>query len=196
MATEPRARRRAPPGRHQIAVGVAVGLLTALWVAQPASAGPWNELHRPLQLAQLGTGEPCPVSGVDPSVDWETVNIFGSFGIGPGPVYPGIGSDAHMPTQPPGPWFGQKVFWYVEPTYRDRVLIRGRRLDGPEPLRFRSRRPRELRIGPNKTVEWDGQPPGSRGVPSGVYIRTSGCYGVKIDGTNFSRTIVFTASTP
>jgi len=43
------------------------------------------------------------------------------------------------------------------------------------------------------TVSWEGQPPGSRGIPSGLRVRAPGCYGVQIDGTNFSRVIVFKA---
>jgi hypothetical protein len=42
-----------------------------------------------------------------------------------------------------------------------------------------------------ETVSWDGQPPGSRGRPSGVRVRASGCYGVQVDGTEFTRVVVF-----
>ena len=50
-----------------------------------------------------------------------------------------------------------------------------------------------IRIG--QTVGWDGQPPGSRGVPSNIRARTPGCYGVQIDGTRFSRLVVFSVTT-
>ena len=44
------------------------------------------------------------------------------------------------------PWLRSKVFWYVKPSYRGRVLIRGRRLDAPGTLRFGEQRlSRELR---------------------------------------------------
>jgi hypothetical protein len=141
------------------------------------------------------------VSPVDRRVDWTRINIFGGSGIGRGPVYPGLGSSGGAFTTTTahsfGGWFGGKLFWYVKPSYRGRVLIRGRRLDGPGSLRFNGgRRPRELRIKRNATVSWEGQPAGSRGVPSIVRIHASGCYGVQIDGTTFSRTVIFTASTP
>jgi len=174
-----------------------------VFVQTAGAAGPWAELHRPLDLPRVGPGETCPVSAVDDRVDWEDTGIFGSSGTGRGPVYPGLGG-----SEPPGhvtatssgspePWFGGKVFWYVAPVYRDRVLIRGRRLDGPQRMRFNDdgRDSRELRIKRRSDISWTGQPPGSRGEPSGVLIRTSGCYGVQIDGTRFSRTVVFTAST-
>jgi hypothetical protein len=177
-------------------------LLPALGLVQPASAtDTWRKLHRPLHLPRLAAGDACPVSPIDRHVDWKTINIFGGSGIGRGPVYPGLGaSGGHFTTtkgDSDGPWFGGKLFWYAKPRYRGRVLIRGRRLDGPESLRFNGgRRSRELRIERNQTVSWDGQPPESRGVPSIVRIRASGCYGVQIDGASFTRTVIFTASTP
>src|SRR4051794_21803970 len=92
-----------------------------------------------------------------------------------------------------GVWASGKVFWFA-PSYPGRILIRGRRLDGPQWLRFNGRRlpPRELRIEAHETVAWEGQPLGSRGVPSSLRVRAPGCYGVQIDGRTFSRVVVFT----
>jgi hypothetical protein len=183
--------------RLLIVLGLA--LAGALISLPTASAGdPWGELRRPLELPDVAAGERCPVSEIDESVDWESANIFGGSGIGPGPVYPGLGG-----TDPPGRfyvkrvgdgrWLGGKLFWYADPSYTDRALIRGRRLDGRGALRFDNRRSRSLRIRRNSEISWDGQPPGSRGRPSGVYARSTGCYGVQIDGTTFSITVVFRA---
>jgi hypothetical protein len=96
-----------------------------------------------------------------------------------------------------GPWFGAKVFWYVVPSYRGPVVIRGRRLDGPEKMGFNGRKvpDPELRIKRHQTGSWQGQRRGSRGVPSGVRVLTPGCYGVQIDGTSFSRIVVIRADT-
>lgn len=141
---------------------------------------------------------PCPVSPVNGSVDWESANIFGGSGIGPGPVYPGLGSDeGHFIANSArsNGFYGGKLFWYVDPSYLGPVLIRGRRIDQRGPLRFNRGDPRELRIGRGETVEWEGQPAGSRGVPSGVLIRDAGCYEVQINGKDFSYTVVFSAST-
>ena len=191
---------------HLARIGVALALagVTVLGAVQLADAKPWRKLHRPLHLPQLATGDACPVSPVDPRVDWEKNPIFGQSGTGRGPVYPGLGSSGGDLTIR-GPsrdgWFRGKVFWYVKPSYRKRALIRGRRLDAPGPLRLEASvaprsSPRELRIKRKTTVSWRGKPRRSRGVPSGVLIRTPGCYGVQIDGTRFSRIVVFTASTP
>jgi hypothetical protein len=167
-------------------------------ISAGSSPVPWTKLHRPLHLPRLAPGAACPVSRIDQRVDWERINIFGGSGMGRGPVYPGLGSSRGRLTATPdvqygGPWAGDKVFWYVRPSYRGRALIRGRRLDGPQRLGFNGRRlpERELRIERGMTVSWDGQPPGSRGIPSGVRVRAAGCYGVQIDGTSFSRVVVF-----
>lgn len=183
----------------RLVIASVLALVVALTSLQSASAaGPWRELHRPLNLPRVAQGQPCPVSAVDQSVDWESANIFGGYGIGPGPVYPGLPSARLRAGGEPTErgFFGGKVFWYAAPSYPGHVLIRGRRLDGPGPLRFTGKRPSELRMKRNVTTTWAGQPPGSRGKPSGVLVRASGCYAVQIDGTTFSSTVVFRASTP
>jgi hypothetical protein len=182
----------------------ACALLTALALIQPVGASdPWAKLRRSLHLPRLAPGAACPVSRVAQRVDWERVKFPGSPGIGRGPVYPGLGYSGSVLRATPdhqygGPWAGTKIFWYVLPSYRGPVLIRGRRLDGPQSLGFNGARlpERELRIKPTDTVSWQGQPRGSRGVPSSVRVRVSGCYGVQIDGTRFSRVVVFTAVAP
>ena len=191
--------------KARIAAAFVLALLPAAALAPPAGAGEGGRgLHRPLDLPELEAGEACPVSPVDRRVDWDRINIFGRYGTGPGPVYPGIGA-----SDPPGHvimsgedlpdgWFGTKVFWYVKPSYRGPALLRGLRLDGPGSVGFLARRNRvslELRIGRDDGVDWGGRPRGSRGQPSGVLARSPGCYGVQIDGRPFSRTVVFTVST-
>jgi hypothetical protein len=188
-----------PRGLRASSVLVAVVALAAgsALASSGTSSDGWAVLHRPLHLPRLAQGASCPVSKVDPTVDWKRAAIFGGSGIGRGPVYPGLGADAGRLRAEPdeqygGAWGGQKVFWYVLPRYRGPVLIRGRRLDGPQYMRFNEGRlpSTEMRIAPYDTVWWDGQPKGSRGMPSGVRVRASGCYGVQIDGTSFSRVVV------
>jgi hypothetical protein len=167
---------------------------------QAAIRDEWQALRRPLHLPKVSAGATCPISHVDRRVPWQRINIFGGSGIGRGPVYPGLPNAFLMATrdeQYGGPWFGQKVFWYIAPTYRGPVLLRGRRLDGPQWLGFNGRKlpNRELRIRPRQSVSWSGQPAGSRGIPSGVRVLTAGCYGVQIDGTRFSRVVVFDVDT-
>jgi hypothetical protein len=183
---------------------LASALLAVLSSIQPLHASDsWAKLHRPLHLPRIAHGAACPVSRVDARIDWKRTNIFGGSGIGRRPVYPGLGlSSGHLNATPEhpygGPWAGGKVFWYVRPSYRGPILIRGRRLDGPQGLGFDGGRVpnREFRIGRYDTVSWERQPSGSRGRPSSVRVRASGCYGVQIDGTTFSRVVVFTIDAP
>jgi hypothetical protein len=160
----------------------------------------WAALRRPLHFPRLAAGTPCPVSHVDARITWRGINIFGGQGIGRGPVYPGLGAHggllwATRDQQYGGPWFGDKVFWYVQPTYRGPVIIRGRRIDGRGMVRFNAGRlpAPELHIARGESVSWHQQPAGSRGVPSGVRVLTPGCYAFQIDGTSFSHVVVFTA---
>jgi hypothetical protein len=179
---------------------IAASLVAALTLIEPLGANPtsWEKLRRPLHLPRLAPGAACPVSRIDGRIAWKRINIFGGSGIGRGPVYPGLGgSDGQLIAMPDvqygGPWAAGKVFWYVRATYRGPVLIRGRRLDGPQGLGFNggSLPAPELHIGPYETADWVGRPRGSRGLPSSVRVRVPGCYGAQIDGTTFSRVVVF-----
>jgi hypothetical protein len=181
-----------------VAMLAAAAAVCSAAAARQDTRDPWASLRRPLHLPTLAPGAACPLSHVDRRVRWEGINIFGGKGIGRGPVYPALPSAFFMAMrdeQYGGPWFGTKVFWYVQPSYRGPVLIRGRRLDGPQRMGFNGRRVanRELRIKRGETVSWEGQPAGSRGVPSGVRVLARGCYGIQIDGTRFSRVIVVSA---
>ena len=187
--------------RRSVALGLALGIslgTTAIAAASSADAVRWSALRRPLHLPVVAPGSRCPVSHVDRSVPWSRIRIFGGSGIGTGPVYPGLGATSGLltaakDTQYGSRWQGQKVFWYVAPSYRGRVLIRGRRLDGPGRLGFNGTRAPgdELRIEPHDTVGWSGQPSYSRGIPSAVRALSSGCYAVQVDGTTFSNVVVF-----
>jgi hypothetical protein len=185
--------------------GLVFALVPSFACASAAVSGPtapvggseWAALHRPLHLPVLAAGATCPVSRIDRRIDWPRAHIFGRTGIGPGPVYAGLGFQegrlhATPDSQYGGRWFGEKVFWYVLPRYRGPVLLRGRRLDGPQRLGFdgTSSPDAELRIPPLDSVAWQGQAPGSRGVPSALRVLAAGCYGIQIDGAGFSRTLV------
>ena len=163
----------------------------------------WKRLHRPLRLHALAPGAACPVSQVDPRIGWPRQHIYGTAGTGHGPVYPGLGTPpvgqvtAAADTQYGGPWYGVKVFWYALPRYRGPALIRGRQLDGDGALGFNGQAVphRELRIHRGESVSWTGKVVGSRGLPSEVRVLQPGCYGVQIDGTSFSRLVVFSVET-
>jgi len=121
---------------------------------------------------------------------------------GRGPAYPNFGSSAGLEFYwPPLPaqsdwygsgWSGDKVLWWVAGTYTGPVLIRGHRIDGPQFVRFDvgSPPPLELRIRAGKGSSfWKG----ARDRPSYTRVRAAGCYAYQIDGTSFSRVIIFKA---
>jgi hypothetical protein len=154
----------------------------------------WSILYRPLYVPRLATGDPCPVSHIATGVD------FGAFGVrpgyGPGPAYPiGLAAGATLRLRwsegdaTAWPWGVQKVLWFVHPRYAGPLLIRGRQLDGPNLVRFEGgvKPPVELRLERNAS-------PDGRFRPSFTRLLTPGCYAYQIDGTSFSRLVVFRAA--
>jgi hypothetical protein len=164
--------------------------------ASTATPTVWTTLEqRPLQIPHLAPGAPCPAAKphvVSPS--------FG-LGLGDGPAYPvhgAVDGVLHY-TLPQNAnseywgtiWGGTKVLWAVDtPHYPDVVLVRGRQLDGPNEVRFDHgpMPPTELRILP-----YPGTREGWTGQPSFTRVRAPGCYGYQIDGTTFSRVVIFAA---
>ena len=78
-----------------------------------------------------------------------------------------------------------KVLWFVLPSYKGPLLIRGGRVDGRAALRFDE-------DGIAKSSLFLAQTTGGpRYRPSYTWAPNAGCYAYQIDGTTFSRTIVF-----
>jgi hypothetical protein len=160
----------------------------------------WTKLHRPFHFPRLDAGASCPVSAAT-TVD---LGVEGVLSLpGRGPAYPNFGGGATTLefTWPPTRnqvdfygtgWSGNKVLWWVAGTYHGPVLIRGRQIDGNERVRFERGLPPplELRIPAGKGY---GPWKGARDRPSYTRVRAEGCYAYQVDGTTFSRTIVFEA---
>jgi hypothetical protein len=187
---------RVPPGGIK---GIRIGLKGTTEIFFPVVNDP-TTLRRPLHLPALAPGAPCPVSQVDPNVDF---NAFGiGAGIGNGPAYP-VGLASGTLTFAPAVnfnsrlWGGQKVLWFVLPSYTGPLLIRGGRLDPPRGLvRFeRGNVPPELLlIDPTTAVPGGVSPPaGTRYRPSYTRLKAPGCYAYQVDGATFSEIIVFRA---
>jgi hypothetical protein len=165
------------------------------------AADPWASLHRPLRLPSVVRGARCPVSPAAPRARFRVYGV--GRGLGGGPVYPIMPRALEIEFPPPGlseftvgGWGGQRVLWFVLPRYRGPVLVRGRRLDGRDPVRFDGGRvPQiELRIPvgvgsfwPARVLRDDGQ----RYRRSYTRLRAPGCYAFQVDGTSFSYRIVF-----
>ena len=160
----------------------------------------WSRLRRPLHVPRLAPGSPCPVSRASGDVGKLVAAAFaGGRAWGPGPAYPWFGSASEPGLSfqyPPSrdslyhgsAWSGQKVLWRVDRRYSGPLLIRGRQLDGRNELRFDAGRvpPKEMRIASGVLGDW-------RDRPSFTRLRAPGCYDYQVDGTTFSRVIVFRA---
>jgi hypothetical protein len=187
---------RVPPGGI---TGIRIGLKGTTEIFFPVVNDP-TRLRRPLHLPALAQGTPCPVSQVDQSVDFYSFGI--AQGLGDGPVYP-VGLASGTLTLVPAVnfssklWGGQKVLWFVLPSYTGPVLIRGGRLDPPGgDVRFdRGNVPsKQLLIDHTTAVPGGVSPPqGTRYRPSYTRLKAPGCYAYQVDGATFSEIVVFRA---
>lgn len=122
---------------------------------------------------------------------------FGSaYALGAGPVYPVIDIVSpntlqsfvrYRPVSGRTGFYTFKVLFIVRPTYRGPVLVRGRRLDSSQQIWF------GFKGGPEQDLEIHasaGTTGSWRGWPSQSYVKSAGCHGYQIDGTNFSRVVV------
>jgi hypothetical protein len=161
-----------------------------------------NEVRRPLQIPTMGPGAACPrTAGGRPSPDV-------AIALGSGPAYPVLGfEDGHVPPSPKGvvPLYANerkgsaywhKTLWAVDPRYDGPLLVRGRSMDSPQALRFAkpSAAPggseelvSELEFRAEETDSW-------RYGPSVTILPGPGCYAFQVDGSNFSKVIVFEAA--
>jgi hypothetical protein len=152
-------------------------------------ADAWATLRaRPLSIPSISPGSPCPVTPSGHAND--------NFGIvlGTGPVYPiGFGADGvyhYSPIFEEGGWYFMKVLWIADPSYKGPALVRGLRVDGPGQVRFERgpNPPTELQLAQDTSVGAPGDWPN---WPSYTRVQSLGCYAYQVDGTNFSKTIVF-----
>jgi hypothetical protein len=176
---------------------------TAAWcdITRPIG-GVSDELRRPLRLPQLKPGDPCPrTSGVTfANGQW------GGVALGTGPVQPLLATG--LPGTPesmggvvriapyngrPG-WYSAKTLWFARPEYSGPVFIRGRQLDGGRRIWMgESPAMSDPQLGPGPTVNSAG---GWRSWEGSTWLRTPGCYGWQIDGSDFSNVVVIQAVLP
>jgi hypothetical protein len=147
--------------------------------ASPASTPLAQFQSRPLALPSLAPNGSCPVT---PRVDLPTTGkvIHGmpmpNYGFGEGPVY--LSGQLE--------WYaGQVSIFLIRPAYTGAALTRGHRLDGSGGFPFNSPSG-QLAIPPAaQSSEWRMI---TSSLPSTI---APGCYGVQIDGDDFSEVVVF-----
>jgi hypothetical protein len=168
--------------------GVQFGVRGTTDVVFPLKNDPFA-YRRPLRLPKLARGAACPVSTPDPTVDFSAYGV--AAGLGKGPAYP-VGMASGTLQLAPAVnfesklWGGQKVLWFVLPSYKGPVLIRGGRLDAKGDVRFEvgNMPPKELFL-----PAYDGP----RDRASYTRLKAPGCYAYQVDGTSFSTIVVFRA---
>jgi hypothetical protein len=154
----------------------------------------WRRLQRPLHLPRWNLAEPCPISQIDPDVDFRKYGAGG--GIGSGPVYPAPFDPVHgTPINSfavPESWVGGKEAIVMLSAYRGPVLIRGGQLGGQGAITFASNEiPGAPRL-PDKDLELRIPVPHSRPVThTFFFLDPPGCFAYQIDGTTFSTIVVF-----
>jgi len=175
-------------------------------VTPTSGANLWQILQqRPLHLPAPRPGSPCPTTHghrVIPELGFLLGNgpVYADFsGSGPNGNELGIlqYADAQSFAGGGSHWGGQKVIFFINPTYQGPVLIRGRQLDGPGMIRFNgSNDPPNVSDQALLTeLRLMGDMGGAPWPSGGSYTRlqTPGCYAYQVDGLTFSYSIIFKA---
>jgi len=158
-------------------------------------------LRRPMHLPHLAAGARCAVSAPGRKVDPNE-----GAAIGRGPIYAlslgAFGRTAVLPFVLPSrahfggsAWGGQVLKWIGTPSYHGPVLIRGRKLTGPDGLGFGGGKVplAEMDVPPGRAGGVGLNPGGWRLWSGYARLRSPGCYGLQVDGTTFSEVIIFRA---
>ncbi|GAA0245911.1 hypothetical protein GCM10009539_34100 [Cryptosporangium japonicum] len=160
------------------------------------SAGAASFVAPALALPRVAPGAPCPLTK---SRAWsgpgQAVRVLGE-----GPLYPiadyfgegGATLELRPDDKQPDGTYGEKVRW-LSVGYTGPVLIRGGRIDGTGRAGARF-----LYWGEPRDGGWFAVLPDEEGLeyvdlPGATTVSGPGCYALQVDGTNFSRTIVFNA---
>ena len=134
-----------------------------------------------LKLPTLQPGSVCPISAQQHFATQPRDKVLG-YGYGPGPVFLTGQSE----------WFsGVYALIQVSPAYSGKVVVRGHQLDGTNGMPFRGQQgDGNITIAPGSPGQWRQTDAVVSGAP--------GCYGLQVDGDNFSEIIVFsvTGGTP
>jgi hypothetical protein len=167
--------------------------------ATRTSSTPMSELRRPLTAPQLSSGDPCPRTEALVEALPNTVLLTGANPVFASP----FGPDGARPIEHVAEdgWILLKTVWFADAEYDGPLLVRGRQLDGDNPLLFASSETGVQGEAPQvcvgRTCYQEILLPG-RSIPSsevrawGGYtiVRAPGCYAFQVDGIGISTMIV------
>jgi hypothetical protein len=169
--------------------------LVSTWCQiDPTDGGVPDALRRLLAFPEVRAGADCPSTNSRPFDNGQFVGLA----FGDGPVQPVIAGAFVKPSGlvfrafDPSGWYVAKTGWIASPDYEGPILIRGRQLDGPHKVALGGAPALvDPQLGPGPTLNGTG---GWREWPGGTWLRTPGCYAWQIDGTSFSRIVIFKAT--
>jgi hypothetical protein len=145
----------------------------------------------PLRLPEVPVGAACPVTAVRP---WSGPGQTGQV-LGEGPLYPVADyfrGDTALELRPddrqPDGTYVKKVRW-IGVGYSGPVLVRAARIDAPGSAGVTFSYTGEERDGGH----YAELPRETNDLPATTTVAGPGCYAYQVDGTTFSRTIVFRA---
>lgn len=206
-----------PSSKPQADAGFPLGPATLVKPGTAATAPKFRDLaapyRRPIKLAQLKRGQQCPVT---PGRRLSNERVSG-FALGSGPVSVILDTqrDRHglfyaRGYPPVKGWYDIGTIWMVSPRVRGDVLLRAQSLDGRGPIGLS---PYEFTLLLNVSTSTLERPTAALLLPTVVTregfnltrsgwrnyrgfldFQRGGCYGVQIDGSNFSYSIVFRAA--
>jgi hypothetical protein len=154
-------------------------------------------LSRPLALPSLAAGARCPATRGRMSTS--TYVRGQEYGSGPVRLVLGDRGDPSRGIVALGepdrsPWLAAENVLLINPSYRGPVLLRGQRLDRPGTAFFDGDEVISYLDPPYPDA--NTQKDGSRTPPASIFVRSPGCYGFQIDGTDFTTTIVLDMTAP
>jgi hypothetical protein len=154
---------------------------------------PTELLRRELALPRVQSSQACPVSTAERPVPKVAIAVgkdplFAVLGLSDTPPSPGGVVRFTNEGPPVQGRYASKTIWVVH-NYDHELVLRGRQLDGSEPLLFQRSEGDPVEpflILPAGTDEW-------KYFPSAIYIGRRGCFGVQFDGLGVVGSIVFQA---
>jgi len=146
-------------------------------------------------VPSVAPGDECPVT----RTLTRPTRLSGDM-LGDGPARPVMTSVLTYTGPEPGTlfedsgWGGAKVLWFAAPGLSGPVVVKGRRLDGDDPVAFDGTQGEPLRkeivIPPDpKATDW-------RDRPAFVRLKAPGCYAFQIDAPTGATVLVFKAVGP
>jgi hypothetical protein len=186
---------------RRLATALALAALTVAGCDDAPVVGPTGSpspaaapVDRPLALPGLAPGAPCPVT---PARDWSVPGVAAKV-LGDGPLYPvadyfggGAGLELRDSDRRPDGSYEKKARW-IGAGYTGPVLVRAARIDQPGQASVTFSYIGEKRYGGHYAELTNAE----SDLPATTLVGGPGCYAYQVDGSTFTKVIVFRADRP